>query len=241
MKKFIRLGQFNRLTFTLLILGLGIGLLITTQWKTKVTRVSNPVTPYVSLQDTQSSLNSEQESLKNQITDLQNQISEKQQLLKKYSISKQIVEDVEKYKKRVGLTEIKEGGITIKMDDSHQGKVNIDSITHAADLRDLVNFLWAIGAEAISINGERIVSNTSIDCIVNTILINSTRTTPPFEILAIGDSKTMFRQLSNDDNLKDIKKRVKSEGMIFEVTSSKDITIPAYQGGYAIESAKIVE
>lgn len=241
MKKFIKLGQFNKVTFSLLIIGIGIGLLITSQLKTKVTRVSNPVTPYVSLRDTRADLTSEQKKLKEEITKLQDEVTEKQQFLKKYSTSKKTVEEVEKYKERVGLTEKRDEGVIIKMDDSHKGTANIDSITHAADLRDLVNFLWAIGAEAISINKERVVFNTSIDCIVNTILINSTRTTPPFEILAIGDAKTMTKQLENADNLKDIKKRVKSEGLVFEVVSSKDITIPAYDGSYILENISIVE
>lgn len=241
MKKFINIGQFSKLTLGLLILGVGVGLLLTTQWKTKPVRISNPVVPYVSLRGTRDKLTSEQEDLKKQILDLQGKIDSKQDELKKYQMAKKTIEEAESDKEKVGLTELKGQGVVIKMDDSRKGEVTIDSITHAADLRDTVNFLWSIGAEAISINDERIVFSTSIDCIVNTILINSTKTSPPFEILALGNSKTLAEQLDNPNNLRDIKKRVKNEGLIFDVNSSKDITILPYDGSLSVEYAKIKE
>lgn len=241
MKKFINIGQFNKLALGLLILGVGVGLLLTTQWKTRPTRVSNPVVPYVSLRDTRDKLTGEQEELKKQILDLQNRTDEKQNQLKKYQMAKKTIEEAESDKEKVGLTELKGQGIIIKMDDSPKGEVNIDSISHAADLRDTVNFLWSIGAEAISINGERIVFSTSIDCIVNTILINSTKTSPPFEILALGNSKTLSEQLENPNNLKDIKKRTKNQGLVFDINTSQEITIAPYDGSLAVEYAKIKE
>lgn len=241
MKKFINLGQFNKITLGLLILGVGIGLLVTTQWRTKPLRVSNPVTSYVSLKDTRDKLSVEQDGLKKQITSLQKDISQRQNELKKYQVAKKTVEEAEKLKEKTGLTEARGKGVIVKMNDSGRQDVNIDSITHAADLRDTVNFLWGIGAEDISINGERVVFTTSIDCIVNTILINNTKTTPPFEILALGDSKNISEQLENPNNLKDIKKRVKNEGLIFEIFPSKDLTINAYKGSFVTEHSKITE
>ncbi len=233
--------KFNKVSLILLFLGIGIGLLLTVQWKTPITRVSNPIVPYISLKDTRDSLINEQDDLKNQISTLQKEISQKETDLKKYTSSKKTIEEIEDYKESVGLTEKKGQGVVIKMNDAKGDEVTIDSITHAADLRDLVNFLYSIGAEAISINEERIVFATSIDCIINTILINSTKTTPPFEIKTIGQAKNLEKQLKNSNNLKDIKKRVKTQGLIFEISKSNDITIPAYDGSFVIEYAHIMD
>lgn len=241
MKKFANLTHINKTALILLIIGVGIGLLVMTQFKTKPTRVSNPITPYVSLRDTRDRLITEQGSLKQQITGLQNQITEKQNELKKYQVAKKNIEEVEKDKEKVGLTETKGQGVRIVIDDAKKSEATVDSIAHAADLRDLTNFLWSIGAEAISINNERIVFPTSIDCIVNTILINSTKTTPPFEIKAIGDSKMLAEQLNNSNNLDNIKKRAKSEGLVFEINQVKDLTIDSYKGSYSIKNTKISE
>lgn len=240
MKK-LHLEKFNRIAIILLIIGIGIGLLITAQWKTRPSRVSNPVAPYLSLRETRNNLTLEQENLKKEIKDRQSKIEEEQQKLKKYSSSRAQVEEIEKDRVLVGLTELKDSGVVITMDDSKTGLGTIDSITHAADLRDLVNFLWAQGAQAISINEERIVFPTSIDCIVNTILINSTKTTPPFTLKAIDNSDKIIEALNNENNLKDIHKRVKTEGLIFEVRKEKEITISAYDGSFTIEETKIIK
>lgn len=240
MKYPIQLSQLNRATIYLLILGVGIGLLLTSQWKTEPPRASsNPVNSYISLKGTKDILTKEQTDLKSEIANKQKQIAVAQDILKKYASSKKTIEELENDKKRLGLTEIKGSGVIVTIDDSKGRNATTDSIAHAADLRDLVNFLWGVGAEAISINSERIVFSSSIDCIVNTILINSTRTTAPFIINAIGDSKILAQQLNNSNNLKDIKKRVKNEGLVFKVDISKEIITPAYKGSFVFENAQI--
>ncbi|OGD67864.1 hypothetical protein A3F08_01590 [Candidatus Berkelbacteria bacterium RIFCSPHIGHO2_12_FULL_36_9] len=239
MKSFISLEKVNKVAIILLILGAGSGLLITAQWKTKNLRVSNPVFAYVALQDTRDKLTEEQSQMKNQIDSLQDEIKKDQEKLKAQNVSKKKVEEVEQYTEMVGLTEKQGKGVVITIDDSQTVEASIDSITHAADLRDLVNFLWSTGAEAIGINGERIVFNSSIDCIVNTILINSTKTTRPFTISVVGDQKRLLEGLQDENNLKDIYKRVKNEGMIFKITGLRNVIIPAYNGSFPIKFAKI--
>lgn len=242
MKNPFQLKQLNRSTIYLLILGVGIGLFFTAQWKTEPSRASSdPVNSYISLRATKETLTAEQKQLKTEISQYQQEINDKQNVLKKNTSSKKTIDDLDGYKKRLGITELKGEGIIVTINDAEKNLANIDSIAHAADLRDLVNFLWATGAEAISINGERVVLTTSIDCIVNTILINTTRTTAPFVVFAKGDSKILERQLNNQNNLKDIKKRVKSEGLIFTIEVSKNLTIPAYKGSFVVEYAKIIE
>ncbi len=233
--------KFNKISFILLCLGIGIGFFLIIQLKTPVVRVVDPISPYISLQDTKDVLVEEQDHLKNKINILQTDITKSEEELKKYTASQKTVEEIENYKKNIGLTKRTGQGIIIKIDDSKKAEVSIDSITHAADLRDIVNFLWGVGAEAISINDERIVFVSSIDCIVNTILINSTKTAPPFEIKVIGKPKDLEDQVNNSNNLKDIKKRVKNQGLILEVIRKNDITILPYDGSFVIEYAKIAE
>lgn len=240
MKKFFHFESINRIAIVLLILGIGSGLFITAQWRTKTLRVSDPVAPYVELTDTKGILTIQQIDYKKQISALQKQIKTDQEKLKSQNLSKNIVEQVEQYKDLIGLTEKNGSGVTIILDDAKNSIADVNSITHAADLRDSINFLWSIGADSIGINGERIVLNTSIDCIVNTVLINSTKTTAPFKISVIGDSNKLQSELNNQNNLKDIHKRVKSEGLIFNVETSRKITIPAFNGSLPIKYSKIL-
>ena len=241
-KKFVFPKKINKIAIVLVLIGIGIGLLFTAQWRTQTLRVSNPVTPYVALEDTRDDLTNEQNSLKDQITNLQKQIKDDQDNLKKYTQSKKKVEELELYKNQVGLTDKEGNGVVITLDDSKTTEiVSADSITHAADLRDIVNFAWSLGAEAISINGERVVLNTSIDCIVNTVLINSTKTSAPFTISVIGEQEKLEKEFKNEENLKDLHKRVISEGVIFEINSTRNIIIPSFDGSFPIKFAKIKE
>jgi len=236
-----KLGKIRRISIALLVIGVGVGILITAQWRTKPTRVSDPISPYLSLRETRDKLLKVQLNDKDQIKTLQSEIDEGQQKLKKYRSSKTQVEESEKDRIQVGLTDVRGDGVELTMNDANSTVITVDSITHAADLRDLINFLWRNGAEHISVNSERIVYPTSIDCIVNTILINSTKTTPPFVIKAIGNQDKMFEALSGVSSLKDIKKRSEEEGLIFEYKKVNDMAISAYTGTFKIEHSKIVQ
>jgi uncharacterized protein YlxW (UPF0749 family) len=89
-----------------------------------------------------------------------------------------------------GLTKVTGPGIRITLDDSG-AKVRKDDpsyyIIHEEYIRQLVNWLWNGGAEAISVNGQRIMSSTEVFCSGAYIQINQTRQMPPYVIEAVGD------------------------------------------------------
>lgn len=220
--------------YILIILGIGIGLLITAQWKTSPKRSVNPIGPYLALQQTDRDLINEQLTLKNDIAMAQKNIDLETSLAKNDATSKAIAEQIQALKEKIGLTDKRGTGVVVTLDDSARGSATADTISHAADLRDIINVLWKNGAQAISINNERVVLNTSIDCIVNTILINNTKTTPPYTISAIGDSRQLSSALKNAANLPEIAKRVKNEGLIFTIRSKWILSIPAFNGSFDI-------
>lgn len=91
---------------------------------------------------------------------------------------------------KLGLTAVKGEGITIKMEDTEEYSIRY------SDLLYLLNELIYAGAEAISINGERIVNMTDLANVGNFVLINGNRTTSPFTIKAIGDTTKLQSALS---------------------------------------------
>lgn len=90
-----------------------------------------------------------------------------------------------------GLLPVKGPGITLTVNDIPRNLQNGDNpnnfIVHDQDLLFLVNELKASGAEAISINGERITAMSEIRCAGTMILVNTNRIAPPFVIKAIGN------------------------------------------------------
>ena len=95
----------------------------------------------------------------------------------------------------LGLTNVTGDGVVITVKDS-QIKVATDDISsylvHDGDLREIVSELSNAGAEAISINDQRIVSSTCIVCAGNVISINGQKVSSPFVIKAIGNQESLY-------------------------------------------------
>src|SRR5262249_23182636 len=116
-------------------------------------------------------------------------------------------------------------GLEILLDDSTAttllpGEDPDKYIVHEYQIRDIVNLLWQSGATGISVNGERFVNSTSVYCVGSTILINDTRTSPPYRIDAVGDPDGMRQAFDDGNALKDLKGRVQAYGLVLRVDKS---------------------
>ena len=143
-------------------------------------------------------------------------------------------DSIKERNKQLGTTEVKGEGVIVKLDDNKKTSLNSylgdpnDLIVHYTDVIRVVNELKNAGAEAISVNDQRVVLTTSIECDGNVIKINGVKIGAPFEIKAIGFpeylSGAMNRQGGYLMNLKEY------WGIETSVTKSSDITIPKYTG-----------
>ena len=218
------------------LIGVILGVMIMLQSKVLPTRVTNSISPYLSLKDTKELLYSEQNDLKSEVSDLQERITALNSENSGKTISKSDSDALTLKRAQAGLTKISGPGVVITFDDSKSNPVTEDSIVHAADLRDTINLLWGSNVEGISINGERIVFSSSIDCIVNTILINDTRLSNPFRLEAIGNPQVLEQRLMDKNILSDIHKRASENGLIYRVEINGNITLPAYSGALSKSS-----
>ena len=82
-------------------------------------------------------------------------------------------------------------GVTITIDDSKtKSKAGENPnlyLIHDDDLLKVINELKAAGAEAISINEQRLIATSEIRCAGPTLSVNNIRSAPPYEIKAIGE------------------------------------------------------
>ncbi len=130
-----------------------------------------------------------------------------------------------------GMLEIEGPGIIIKLDDSPRALKAGDNpnnvIVHDWDLLLVVNDLKASGAEAISVNGERITSMSEIRCAGTLILVNWVKIAPPFEIKAIGDPEMLESGMTmTGGHLM----ALKNLDYIVAVQKVEEVKIPAYSG-----------
>lgn len=189
-------------------------------------------------------LEEEQAYLKGRISELRSQIArQQQQAAAARSSLREISQALESQRLAAGMVPLKGPGLRIVTDDTTLKSLppNEDPnkyIVHEYELRDILNLLWRAGAEAVAINGERIVANTSIYCVGTTIMINNTRMSPPYELLVLGDPTALEAALSDPGALRSFKEAVKRYGLVFQISKQKEVTVPAYNGGFNIKYAQ---
>ena len=114
--------------------------------------------------------------------------------------SKLVEKELEQTKMYLGKTDVEGQGITIKIQENTNQNNNSEeeSVTpiSAEDLLVIVDYLKLAGAEAISINDQRLVSTSSITCDGNVISVNGEKISSPFIIKAIGNASFMNSALS---------------------------------------------
>lgn len=137
----------------------------------------------------------------------------------------------------LGLTEVSGQGFIIQLDENREINseevLNIsDYLVHEEDLLYIINELFNSGADAISINDQRIVSTTSVLCDGNIIRINGKMVGVPITIKAIGFSKRMEFALTRPGGYLQM---MADGGVKVTVQTSDEITIPKYEGIYNYE------
>ena len=155
---------------------------------------------------------------------------------------KVLQEELAKARVLAGLTAVKGPGVVAEMSDSQKARPkgqDADAfLIHYDDVLKLVNELFASGAEAASVNGQRVVATTEIRCVGPVIMINGVRTGAPFIILAIGDPETLENSLKMRGG---IVESLSFWGIEVKVRTEQEMIIPAYQGALTFRFAQPVK
>lgn len=185
---------------------------------------------------------SEISKLKNDYESLKEDYKESQKIVDEYKTSSgendtliaSITNDLKNASALAGLTALKGEGVIITVEDGETPQ----EIVHDTDLVAIVTELKAAGAEAISINGQRLIATTEIRCVGPTIQINSTKVATPFYIKAIGNAKYLESALNIKGGIVD---SLKSYGEIIKVERQNNIEIPKYEGSFKLKVSSEVK
>ena len=100
---------------------------------------------------------------------------------------------------RAGLTPLRGPGVIVRLDDSSRKARTGENpnlyLIHDDDLLKVINELRAAGAEALSVNGQRLTGTSEIRCAGPPLSVNNVRSAPPFEVRAIGDTHALEQAL----------------------------------------------
>jgi uncharacterized protein YlxW (UPF0749 family) len=228
--------------FALLLPAMLFGFLVAAQWQGQQERSSIAVRYNAPLTDAAFALQKEQNDLKIQLQDLRAQLDQIQSNAATQSgAASELQKRIDELKAQAGLTAVTGDGVVVQLDDSHTvaaGATNLDqAICHSTDLTDILNTAWRGGAQAISVNAQRVVSSTSVYCVGSTIMVNGTLLSPPFNIAVIGPQNSVLGAFDDPNQLRDIKARRDVQGLGFRVTRANAINVPAYDGALTVRIA----
>ena len=147
-------------------------------------------------------------------------------------------------KKAAGLVPLKGIGIKVVLDDNKAGLTDNpednpnDYIVHYESLLALVEELKRGGAEAISINEQRLITTSDIRCVGNVILVNTARIAPPFEISAIGNPLLLEKYILNSSEYEFL--QTSEIPVTYEVfAEGNTITIPSYKSNITFRHTQL--
>ena len=155
---------------------------------------------------------------------------ERQKSTENNSYLEQKEEEIKQGNKMIGITEVTGPGVILTLSDSKKDAntaLNANELlVHDADVLSVINELKNAGAEAISINDQRLVPTSSIVCGGNIIEINGEKVGAPFEIKAIGLPEQLAA-LSRPGGYLEI---LKGATVGVDLKKVNSITIPKYTG-----------
>ncbi|RZU75762.1 uncharacterized protein YlxW (UPF0749 family) [Micromonospora kangleipakensis] len=131
-----------------------------------------------------------------------------------------------------GLARVRGDGVVVRLADAAEDK---DAVTGAdagpsrvlySDLQKVANALWAAGAEAVAVNGQRLTATSTIRSAGEAILVDYRPVTGPYEVAAIGPGS--MRDRFDDSRAASLMREVaRSTGLSFGVKEAEDLTLPA--------------
>lgn len=138
-----------------------------------------------------------------------------------------------------GLTAVKGPGVAVELTDA-PAEVNpagVDPdllVVHQQDIQAVVNALWQGGAEAMTIQGVRVISTTGVKCVGNTVVLHGVPYAPPYRIVAIGNTDRLVRALADSSSVQIYQQYVQTYRLGYTQEVLAEVTLPAFEG--AIEN-----
>ena len=225
MKKNIKKGKIT-MTITMVIACFALALVMSMQFKiaseTDITSIENM---------REAELRTELANWKSKYEEVEKKYEETSSKIDEYKQNKESNEDTEKLvddelqqvNMQLGKVDVQGGGIEVTLRETDNEEIS--RIT-ADDLILIVNALKVSGAEAISINDERIINMSDmVDINQSFIKINGQRIVAPYIIKAIGNQSYLESSLISNGGPVDEMKKI---GQDVSITKSNKVIVPKY-------------
>ncbi|MFI1928125.1 DUF881 domain-containing protein [Streptomyces sp. NPDC020377] len=138
-----------------------------------------------------------------------------------------------------GAVEVHGPGVKLVVDDAKEATTGGDGNPRETsgfsdtgrvrdrDMQRVVNGLWASGAEAVSINGQRLTALSAIRAAGEAILVDNKPLVPPYTVLAVGDGKSLSTRFQNSADGLYLNALQENYGIRTAISVADDLRLPA--------------
>ena len=223
---------------------LALGFLVAAQLATEGPRVRYTTQERQPLIETVLELQRQQEALKASILELRAEIQQVGQAgAGSAALIRELNRQLQEARMAAGLVDLSGPGLVFQLEDSMTatppGGNDADYRVTARDIRTLVDELWLAGAEAMSINGERLTTDTAIVDIGGSVLVNQAYLAPPYQISAIGPSDLYARLAASGGYLDFLDARIDAYGVRAALGEFEQVDVPAFAGTIRLDHARV--
>lgn len=224
---------------------LALGFLVAAQLASEAPRVRYTTQERSPLVETAGELQAQQDQLKQEVLDLRSQIQQTEGAGEgSAALVRDLNDRLEEARIAAGLIPLTGTGIVLQLEDSLDPVApeanEIDYLVGADDLRTVIDELWAAGAEAISVNGERVVPSTAVIDVGPSILANSAYLVPPYQVTALGPRDLYSRLAASPGFVDFIRARAQGYGIRVQFAEPETVDVPAFAGTVTLRYARPV-
>jgi uncharacterized protein YlxW (UPF0749 family) len=143
-----------------------------------------------------------------------------------------------------GLAAMRGPGLTVELDDAPSDSISAAGIdpnllvVHQQDIQAVVNAMWAGGAEAMTVQGQRVISTTGIKCVGNTVVLHGIPYSPPYVITAVGDPAAMLAAINDSPYIDIYLDYVQAYGLGWDVLPHSMVELPASDATLDLDYAR---
>ena len=218
---------------------LTIGFLVAGQVKAQLLTPSNQVARYQALVRSVQDLEATNAGARGKIAALRAQIDALESEAAGRSAATQALRDqVSDLRAHAGLTAMHGPGVEVRLANGAPGPDTgglARYLVNYQDVQDVVNLLFAQGAEGIAVNGRRITPLTAYSGSAGQVIIDQgPPLSSPIKVTAVGDRNRMAAALDDASALPDIRARQVQFQLHLTILGSPDLQLPAYDSSLRI-------
>nr|WP_294693983.1 DUF881 domain-containing protein [uncultured Friedmanniella sp.] len=151
--------------------------------------------------------------------------------------------ELERTSAAAAFTAVSGPAVTVTLDDAPEtvAAEGVDAdllVVHQQDIQAVVNALWSGGAEAMTIQGQRVISSTGVKCVGNTVVLHGIPYAPPYVVSALGDPNRLQAALAGSPSIQIYQQYVAAYGLVYREQTVERAAFPAHQGSLELQHAR---